>query len=204
MKGPKMRAVTIMRMGLAGAALGLASACISIGGGGDPPPSLFSLTPAASAAAGSSATGTSADALSVVDPQAPARLNVLRVPVQVSDSSIAYLQDAQWVERPARLFGRLLAETIRAGGNRLVVEGSDVENTAATRLSGQLLEMGYVGASQSVLVRYDAILQMPDGEIRTRRFEASVAGVPADPDFVGPALNEAANQVAGEVAEWVG
>jgi len=198
-----MHRIRSLRVAAAGFALALVSACVSFGGE-DPPSSLFSLTSMASAPAGSSATGTSAEALSVVDPSAPARLNVLRVPVQVSDSSIAYLQDAQWVERPARLFGRLLAETIRAGGNRLVVEGADVENTAATRLSGQLLEMGYVAPSQSVLVRYDAVLQMPDGEIRTRRFESSVAGVPAAAQFVGPALNEAANNVAAEVAEGAG
>jgi len=199
-----MRFVTIMRTSLAGAALAFASACVSIGGGGEPPPSLFNLTSSASVSPGSAASGTAEQALSVIDPGAPAKLNVLRVPVQVSDSSVAYLQDAQWVERPARLFGRLLAETIQAGGNRLVIEGSDAENIAATRLSGQLLEMGYLATSQSVLVRYDAVLQMPDGEIRTRRFESSVSGVPADADFVGPALNEAANNVAAEVAEWVG
>ena len=29
--------------------------------------------------------------------------------IQTGDSTLAYLQDAQWVERPSRLFGRLLA-----------------------------------------------------------------------------------------------
>ena len=198
-----MRSITRLRMAVASLSFVLATACVSFGGE-PPPPSLFNITSSAVAAPGSAASGTVEQALAVIDPGAPAKINVLRVPVQMSDSSLAYLQDAQWVERPSRLFGRLLAETIQARGNRLVIEGSDVASSAATRLSGQLLEMGYVAGSQSVLVRYDAVLQMPDGQIRTRRFESSVSGVPADADFVGPALNEAANNVAAEVAEWVG
>lgn len=198
-----MRGITGLRMAVASISLVLAAACVSFGGE-PPPPSLFNLTSNAIAAPGSAASGTAEQALAVMDPGAPARLNVLRVPVQVSDSSVAYLQDAQWVERPSRLFGRLLAETIQARGDRLVIEGSDAASSAATRLSGQLLEMGYVASSQSVLVRYDAVLQMPDGEIRTRRFESRISGVPAEADFVGPALNDAANEVAAQVAEWVG
>jgi cholesterol transport system auxiliary component len=38
----------------------------------------------------------------------------------------------------------------------------------------------------------------------TRRFESVVSGVQARPEPVGEALNRAANQVADEVAEWVG
>jgi cholesterol transport system auxiliary component len=194
---------------LSAAAPGLAlTAALALGGclslGGDPPDTLFNLTPARVAAVGSGASGTAEQAISVLEPEAPTRLDVLRVPVQVDDASVAYLQDAQWVEKPARLFARLLEETIRAGGNRLVVDGSDAQYAAATRLSGQLLEMGYDALSGSVVVRYNAVLQMPDGQIRTRRFESSVAGIPASAAAVAPALNQAANDVAGQVAEWVG
>ena len=48
------------------------------------------------------------------------------------------------------------------------------------------------------------VLQRPDGQVQTRRFESRVPGVAADAAAVGPALNQAANQVASEVAEWVG
>jgi cholesterol transport system auxiliary component len=197
--------VPLSRMSAAAVALGLALAlagCISFGK--DPPDTLFNLTPANVAAAGSGATGTAAQAISVLEPQASARLDVLRVPVQVDDASVAYLQDAQWVEKPARLFARLLEESIRATGTRLVVDGSDAEYSAQTKLSGQLLDMGYDARSGSVVVRYNAVLQMPDGQIRTRLFESTMPGVAPDAAAVRPALNAAANDVAGQVAAWVG
>lgn len=184
-----------------GAALAL-SGCLSMGK--DPPPTLLNLTPAQTAPAGSGASGTSAQALAVLDIQTPARIDMVRVPVQVDAANVAYLKDAQWVDKPARLFARLLAEGIRARGSRLVVDGSDAQYAAATKLSGQLVEMGYDAPNGSVVVRYDAVLQMPGGEIRTRRFESVVPGVPAAASSVGPALNQAANEVASQVAEWVG
>jgi len=180
----------------------MVSGCVSLGK--DPPPSLFTLTASASVPAGHSTNGTSAQALVVLQPEAPQRLDVTRVPVQVNDATVAYLKDAMWVEKPARLFGRLLAETIRAGQKRMVVEGTDVRFGAATQLSGQLLEMGYDVPSQSVIVRYDAVIVQPDGTILTRRFESEVRGIPAEASAVAPALNQAANDVAAQVAQWVG
>jgi len=178
------------------------SGCVSIGE--DPPASLLTLTPARSAPVGLSASGTVAQAIAVFEPEAPRRLDVVRVPVQVNASTIAYLQDAVWVEKPARLFGRLIAETIRGRQTRLVIDGADLRQSAATKLSGQLLEMGYDAPSGSVVVRFDAELQQADGTILTRRFEAEVTGVLPEADDVGPALNEAANKVAADVADWVG
>ena len=55
-----------------------------------------------------------------------------------------------------------------------------------------------------VIVRFDAMLRLPDGTVRTRRFESEVTGVAADATLVGPALNRAANDVAAQVADWVG
>ena len=176
--------------------------CLSLGA--DPPPSLLTLTAASAAPAGATTTGQAASALAVLQPNTEQRLNVTRVPVQTSDSTLAYLKDAVWVEKPARLFQNLVVETIRAKGNRLVVREGDLGYTAVTTLSGQLLDMGYDTATGSVVVRYDGVLQQPGGEVRTRRFESRVAGVAADAAAVGPALNQAANQVAAEVAEWVG
>lgn len=184
------------------AALLALSSCVSLGE--DPPPSLFTLTPETIAPAGHQAQGTVDQAIAVFEPQAPRRLDVVRVPVQVNPSTIAYLQDAVWVEKPARLFSRLLAETIRTRQTRLVIDGADIRHSATTKLSGQLVEMGYDSATRSVVVRYDAVLEQPGGTILSRRFEASVQGIPAEAGAVGPALNEAANKVAAEVAEWVG
>jgi cholesterol transport system auxiliary component len=175
--------------------------CLSLGG--VTPEQLLTLTPARSAPAGFATTGPANVALAVLEPATSQRLNVNRVPVQTSDSSIAYLKDAVWVEKPARLFQNLMAETIRASGSRLVISEGDLGQSAVTSLSGQLLDMGYDVASGSVVVRYDGVLQTPDGQVRTRRFESRVPAT-ADAISVAPALNQAANQVAGEVAEWVG
>jgi cholesterol transport system auxiliary component len=176
--------------------------CISLSP--EPPEQLITLTPASTASAGTDVAGSATSVLAVVEPEASQRLDVTRVPVQVSDSGVAYLKDAVWVEKPARLFQQLLAETIRARGARLVVGEGGLGYAAATKLSGRLLDMGYDASTGSVVVRYDAVLQMPDGNVRTRRFESRIPGVAADVTAVGPALNQAANQVAAEVAEWVG
>ena len=175
--------------------------CLSLGG--DPPDSLLTLTPARAVPAGAATSGQATAALAVLEPNTEQRLNVTRVPVQMTDSTLAYLQDAVWVEKPSRLFQNLLAETIRAKGNRLVVREGDLGYNAATQLSGQLLDMGYDVATASVVVRYDGVLQRAQGQVQTRRFEARVPAA-ADAVSVGPALNQAANQVADEVAEWVG
>lgn len=182
----------------------LLAGCVSIGGGGDAPEQLLTLTPASVAPAGDSAQGDMASALSVTEPSVPQHLNVIRVPVQLNDSSLAYLQDAFWVEKPARLFQRVLAETIRARSNRLVVGGGELDYAAQTQLGGQLVDMGYDAAASSVKVRFDAILRLPDGNVRTQRFESEVTGVLPDALSVGPALNTAANDVATQVADWVG
>jgi cholesterol transport system auxiliary component len=176
--------------------------CISLAA--KPPERLLTLTPARMASAGVDASGTAAAALAVLEPDSDQRLNVPRVPVQVSDSGLAYIKDAVWVDKPTRLFAQLLSETIRAQAGRLVLGESELGYSAATKLSGRLLDMGYDAASSSVVVRYDAVLQLPDGAVRTRRFESRVPGVAPEASAVGPALNQAANQVAGEVAAWVG
>jgi cholesterol transport system auxiliary component len=176
--------------------------CVSLSP--DPPESLLTLTPARTAPAGASASGEAATALAVLEPETDQRLNVVRVPVLTSESTLAYLQDAVWVEKPTRLFQRLLSETVRAGGTRLVVDEGDLGYSAATRLSGRLLDMGYDVATGSVVVRFDGVLQTPDGKVQTRRFESRVPGVAPEAAAVGPALNQAANAVAGEVADWVG
>ena len=179
----------------------LLAGCVSLSP--DPPESLLTLTPARTAPAGATMRGEAATALAVIEPDTDQRLNVVRVPVLTSDSTLAYLQDAIWVEKPARLVQRLLAETIRAGGTRLVVDEGDLGYSAATKLSGRLLDMGYDASSGSVVVRFDGTLQTPDGKVQTRRFENRVDGVEPKAAAVGPALNQAANAVAAEVADWV-
>jgi cholesterol transport system auxiliary component len=183
------------------AALAL-SGCISLGK--KPPEQLLNLTATSTAPAGASASGSAENAIAVMDVEAPQKIDVARVPVDTSGSTLAYLKDAQWVEKPARLFTRLLSDTLRARGNHLVVTGTDLEDAAATKLSGTLQAMDYDASRGAVVVRFDAVLLGPNGAIRSRRFESTVSGVPAEAAPVGAALNQASNDVAAQVADWVG
>lgn len=195
----------LLRIGAAVVLPLVLSACISLGGGGGKPPaSLLTLTPVQSAPAGSASSATADQAIMVMEPETDAHLAVLRVPVQVDDANIAYLQGAVWAERPARLFRALLAETLRVKTGRLVVEDSQSSVPAAgTRLSGRLIAMGFDARSGSVVVRFDAMKTGAKGELLTKRFESVVPGVAPVPGEVGPALNKAANDVAGQVAAWM-
>ena len=184
------------------AACAALSGCISLGP--DAPEQLLTLTPSVTIPAGASTDGQATSALAVQVPQTSQRLNVTRIPVTTSDSSLAYLAEAFWVEKPARLFRNVLAETIRAKGNRLVVGGGELEYVASTQLNGELVAMDYDAVTGSVIVRYDAMLELPEGRVLTRRFEQTVPGVVAEPAAVGAALNQATNSLANDVAEWVG
>ena len=188
---------------LASASLAMLAGCVSLGGT-EPPDSLLTLTPTTQAPAGSGASGKADRALAIVEPDAPAKLDVVRVPVQVDDANVAYLKDAVWVDRPARLFRSLLAETIRTRSDRLVIDSDDPALPADTQLRGTLRDFGYDARTSSVVVRFDAVRSSGDRDIETKRFESVVPGVPAEAVFVGDALNQAANDVAGQVADWVG
>ena len=140
----------------------------------------------------------------MIEPETDRSLDVQRVPVQVSPSAVAYLKDASWVEKPARQFRGLLAETIRAKSRRLVFEGFTAEGGSRNVLTGRLTAMGYDAPSGAVVVRFDALLTTRGGQVRAQRFEASVPGVAPDAKSVAPAINTAANDVAAQVADWVG
>ena len=173
-----------------------------LGLGGKVPPTLLNLTADHAVVAGSGGSGTYRSAIAVLDPVAEIRVDVTRVPVQVDDSTVAYLKGAQWVERPSHLFRHLLAETLRGRGKALVIEGDP--GTAAVKLGGRLIDMGFDARTGSVVVRFEAVKERANGGIETRRFESVVSGVVAQPGPVGVALNQAANAVAGQVADWVG
>lgn len=175
--------------------------CISLGG--KPPESLLTLSPESRAPAGAGVSGPERPVIAVLGIDTPAKLDVLRVPVAVSDTELAYLKEAFWVEKPARLFRRLVGETIRSRGGAMVVDGDDTATLATVSLRGTLIDMGYDAAGSAAVVRFDAVRIGADGAVVTRRFEARETGVPAEARAVGAALNVAANRVAAEVADWV-
>lgn len=188
------------------AALSLAlllGGCLGLGGG-KAPATLIALTASTAPAAGSGVSGTRSEALIVLEPDVDRKLATLRVPVRVNNAGLAYLADAAWVERPARQFRSLLAETLRASGKRLVLEDDGTAGSAGHRLGGRLFDMGYDAAQQAVIVRFEAIRTTRAGDVETRRFESVIPGVSAKPEAVAAALNRAANAVAADVAAWVG
>jgi cholesterol transport system auxiliary component len=175
--------------------------CVSFGG--KAPPSLLVLTATTNVANGTVKSGASGDALIVQLPEAPRKLESNRVPVQIDASSIAYLKDAVWADKPARLMQLLLMETISAKSGRLVLNETDAGGKAQQYLSGSLLEFGVDSAMLEAVVVYDAVKLVRGQSVEKKRFEARrpLSSVEAGP--AGRALNEAANDVASQVSDWL-
>jgi cholesterol transport system auxiliary component len=190
-----------LRAGAAASMLMALSGCVSLGGA-EPPESLLTITPELTAPAGSAVSAEGSATIALHEPSVPAEIDALRVPVQIDDANLAYLQDAVWVERPAQLFRRLLAETIRVRSERVVLKGGDPAARAGTHLRGHLSQFGYDASRSAAVVRFDATILGSDGLVRQQRFEAIEEGVLPEAGDVGAALNRAANEVARQVADW--
>ena len=137
-------------------------------------------------------------------PEVPRKLDTNRVPVQIDDSSIAYIKDAFWADKPARLMQSLLGETVSAKTGRLVLNEVDAGGNARHFLSGSLLEFGVDAASNEAVVVYDAVKLVRGQPTEKRRFEARRSLSEVEAVTAGAALNSAANEVATQIAEWVG
>lgn len=185
----------------AGAAASLAlSACL---GGAAVPDALMTLTPSQTRPASAPATAGQGEAVTIVEPSVPQALETTRVPVYVSDTSIQYLKDAQWVENPGPLFGRLVGEVVAARTGRVVLDPSQYSHDPGTRLTGQLLRFGFDPRTMEAVVVYDGAVTRAGG-VTSNRFEARVPVAEASAAAVAPAINSAANQVAEQVAAWLG
>lgn len=177
-------------------------ACVSFGA--KAPASMLVLTADKVVSAGAARTASAADALVVLTPEVPRKLDTNRVPVQIDASSIAYLKDAFWADKPARLMQLLLAETISAKTGNLVLNEVDAGGKAVRYLSGSLLEFGIDGATNEAVVVYDAVKIVRGSATEKRRFESRRPLTAIEPAPAGSALNAAANDVAGQIADWAG
>lgn len=177
-------------------------ACVNIGGG-KAPAQLYTISAAQRAPAGTLVKAKLGEALVVSDPETDRSLAMTRMAVQVNPTSIAYLKDANWVERPSRLLRNLLAEDIRASGKRLVLLDDDSESQVGLHLGGRLLAMGYDARKHSAVIRFDAVLGDGKGGVTMRRFEVSEPDISPNGASLAQGLNTAANQLAGDVAAWV-
>jgi cholesterol transport system auxiliary component len=176
------------------------SGCLSFGA--KPPPTLMRLTSDAQIAP-SSRTAAAGQAITVVPPSAPAELLTPRVPVRTGATAVAYVKDAQWVEVPTILFARLLSETIAARTGRVVLDPKQFTFDPGQRLTGTLQTFGLDADKMEAVLVYDAAISRGES-VETRRFEARVPVPALDAASAPAALNQAANQVAAEVAAWVG
>ena len=85
----------------------------------------------------------------------------------------------------------------------MVVDPSVYTQVQGVVLGGQLLRFGYDPSSGEAVVLFEASLARPQQAVTTNRFEAHIAA-PANGLAVAQALNQASNQVAAQVADWVG
>ena len=175
-----------------------------VGGGAKAPATLQTLTAEAPDPGAVTRTSAAGQSVTVDVPVVAKELRTVRVPVQVTPTDVQYVANLQWIDTPDKLFQQLVAETIRRTTTRVVLDSRLRTLDPGLLLSGQLQKFGYDAASGQVVVEYDGALSTAAGNrVEARRF---VATAPADgtAGSVGPALNRAANQVATDVAGWVG
>lgn len=185
------------------AAAAMLAGCISFGA--EPPPALLTLTADAAVPVGQPQSSASARSITISVPATPQALAAARVPVQATPTTLAYLKEAVWAEPPARLFARLLADTMTARSGLVVLSTAQSISDPGARLGGELRNFGLDATARVAIVTYDASLVRTGATtVDKRRFEARVPVATIDAAAAGPALNQAANQVATEVADWVG
>lgn len=198
MKRLPLALVFAVALGVGGCSIG------GLLGGGKPPTTLVTLTPEVGEPAQIVRTAGPGQAVTIAIPIVSRELRTNRVPVQVNPSDVQYVANLQLIDTPDRLFAALVSETLRRTTNRVVLDRAQEALDPGLIVTGQLQRFGYDAATGQVIVQYDGALSAAGGgRVEARRFTANVAadGTAAT---VGPALNRAANQVAGEVASWIG
>lgn len=193
-----------MKKTVSAALLGLAlSGCVSFGA--KPPPFLLNLSAASHVAADDARSAAAGNAITISVPVAPAAIATNRVAVTDGATAVAYVKDAAWVEPPARLFQRLVSETVAAKTGRVVLDPRQFALDPGTVVTGTLKSFGIDARRAEAAIVYDAALSTDGGaNVRTRRFEARVpVGGEIEAASAGRALNSAANKVAEDVAGWI-
>jgi cholesterol transport system auxiliary component len=177
--------------------------CISFGP--EPPDRLMVLTATNALPAGPARTAGDAQAVAIAPISAVPALVPPRILVSDGTAGVAYIAKDRWAAAPAILFRGLLAETVTARTGRVVPDPRLQAVTPDTRLSGQLTAFGLDAPGMAAVVVFDAtIARSGRDQIDYRRFSARVPVSAQDGATVAAAINQAANQVAGDVADWVG
>lgn len=194
------RSAPLMAMLVATALLG---GCISLGA--KPPAALLLVSTTHPVPADQAASTATASTVAISVPVVPQALATQRVPVQTGANSIAYVKDALWTEPPARLFARLMADTITTRTGRLVLSPAQALTDPGARLSGELRNFTLDATTHQAIVTFDAALVRGAGKVlEKRRFEAREPLGDITPTGSAMALSRAANRVAEQVADWLG
>jgi cholesterol transport system auxiliary component len=179
----------------------LAGACL---GGGKAPSALLTLTPSDVLPPGTTRSAGAGESIAVLTPSVPSAVATNRIPVYVNPTTVQYLVNATWLDDPKELFRSLLSEKIAARTGRLVLDPNNFSQAAGATLSGQLLQFGFEPGRMEVVVSYEGALSRGQQALQTQRFEVRVPVTTQDVTTIAPALNVAANQLAEQVADWVG
>lgn len=176
---------------------------VQVGGSAKPPKALYTLNATAAPVAEAGLTPVPyKETLGIDVPTVPGTLQTLRIPVEVTNTAVQYLDDAQWSEQPNRLFRRLLSDTARSAGIP-VVDLRSSGMRGGRRLSGQILAFGVdLRNGQEVRIRYDATLVTEEG-MRQRSFERSAPISSVRGAEVANTLNTVANEIATDVRKWL-
>lgn len=188
-------------MALAVASALTLSSCVSLGG--TAPASMLTLTATSTVTAGESKTGMAKDAMVVLIPEVPRKLDTNRVPVQINTGNIAYLKDGVWTDKPAILMRHLLAETLAAKNGTLILSEVETAGKAENYLSGQLVEFGIDEASMEAVAIFDAVRIRKGQPVEKRRFDAREGLTKIETGEAGETLNAVANKIAEDVATWL-
>ena len=173
-------------------------------GGAKAPPYLLTLTPEQRVEPGTQRTATTGESIVVLTPTVPRAVSASRIPVYVTPTRVEYLVNSTWIEEPKELFRRVVSETIAARTGRLVIDPNNFAQPQGVTLSGQLMQFGFDPSRMEAVAVYEAALSRGPESLRTQRFEARVPVTTQDVTTIAPALNQAANQLAQAVADWVG
>lgn len=183
---------------------------VKIGEAPPPPAELFALrTEPAAPGAGSPAVASAAAgarAIVVETPLPVAALRTVRLPVATSDTRVAYLKDAAWLEPPARQFQRLLLDHMARQPGVAALDARLYDGVFERRLGGSLAEFGLdarAAGRPAVTLRFDAVLTGARGAlIAARPFTVTRPAASEAPRDVTDALNAAANEMAAAIAAW--
>jgi cholesterol transport system auxiliary component len=106
-------------------------------GGGSKPTELLTLTPAQVCRRAKARSAGPGEVLAVQTPTVTRAINTRRIPVYVDPITIEYLVGATYIEEPAELFRRVVAETIAARTGRLVLDPGNFTQEAGATLAGK-------------------------------------------------------------------